>query len=175
MNKAIFLDRDGVINRKGSSYYVFREEEFFFNKGVIEALKYFISEGFMLIIITNQGGISKGIFTESHLAKLHNYMLCHLRIFDVEITDIFYCPHHPDIKSCECRKPGTLLFENAIKKYNINPLESYMIGDSEIDIKAAEKMKIKALLIPTNGNIMDLIVNTGKIAVKQEKAKTRPT
>jgi D-glycero-D-manno-heptose 1,7-bisphosphate phosphatase len=175
MNKAIFLDRDGVINRKGSSYYVFREEEFFFNKGVIEALKYFSSERFMLIVITNQGGIARGIFTESHLAKLHNYMICYLRTFAIEITDIFYCPHHPDINSCECRKPGTLLFENAIKKYNINPVESYMIGDSDIDIRSAEKMNIKGILIPTNGNMMDLIVRTGKIVCKQEKAKTRPT
>ena len=70
MNKAVFLDRDGVINRKGSSYYIFREEEFFFNKGVFEALKYFISKDFLLIVITNQGGISKKIFTAAQLKTL---------------------------------------------------------------------------------------------------------
>jgi D-glycero-D-manno-heptose 1,7-bisphosphate phosphatase len=162
MNKAVFLDRDGVINRKGSGYYVFREEEFFLNKGVTDALKYFISKGYLLIIITNQGGIAKGIYTTTHLEKLHNYMIQKLKAFDIVLTDIYYCPHHPDVSQCLCRKPGTLLFEQAIAKYKIDPKGSFMIGDSQIDIQAAEKMKIKGILIPTNGNMMD-IIESGKI------------
>ena len=162
MNKAIFLDRDGVINRKGSSYYVFREEEFLLNRGVADSLKYFISKGYLLIIITNQGGIARGIFTLSHLEKLHTYMIQQLKTLNIELTDIYFCPHHPDISQCKCRKPGTLLFERAIAKYNIDPELSFMIGDSEIDIQAAEKMKIKGILIPTNGNMMD-VIESGKI------------
>jgi D-glycero-D-manno-heptose 1,7-bisphosphate phosphatase len=162
MNKAVFLDRDGVINRKGSSYYVFREEEFFLNKGVTDALSYFISKGYLLIIITNQGGIARGIYTATHLEKLHNYMIQKLRASGIEITDIYYCPHHPDISQCLCRKPGTLLFEQAIAKYNIDPKASFMIGDSQIDLQSAEKMRIKGILIPTNGNLMD-IIDAGKI------------
>ena len=163
MNKAIFLDRDGVINRKGSSYYIYREEEFLFNSGVIESLKYFISKGFILIVVTNQGGIAKGNFTEAHLKKLHNYMINQLKTYNIELADIYYCPHHPDVDTCRCRKPGTLLFERAIKKHKIDPKSSFMIGDSNSDMIAAEKMGIKGILIPTNGNIMDLIVSTGKI------------
>jgi D-glycero-D-manno-heptose 1,7-bisphosphate phosphatase len=162
MNKAIFLDRDGVINRKGSSYYIFREEEFLLNRGVADSLKYFISQGYLLIVITNQGGIARGIFTLSHLEKLHNYMIQQLKTFNIELTDIYFCPHHPDISPCQCRKPGTLLFERAIAKYDIDPESSFMIGDSEIDIQAAEKLKIKGILIPTNGNMMSLI-ESGKI------------
>jgi D-glycero-D-manno-heptose 1,7-bisphosphate phosphatase len=162
MNKAVFLDRDGVINRKGSGYYVFREEEFFLNKGVSDALKYFISKGYLLIIITNQGGIAKGIYTTTHLEKLHNYMIQKLKAFDIVLTDIYYCPHHPDVSQCLCRKPGTLLFEQAIAKYKIDPKGSFMIGDSQIDIQAADKMKIKGILLPTNGNMMD-IIEAGKI------------
>ena len=162
MNKAVFLDRDGVINRKGSGYYVFREEEFFLNKGVTDALKYFISKGYLLIIITNQGGIAKGIYTTTHLEKLHNYMIQKLKAFDIVLTDIYYCPHHPDVSQCLCRKPGTLLFEQAIAKYKIDPKGSFMIGDSQIDIQAADKMKIKGILLPTNGYMMD-IIEAGKI------------
>jgi D-glycero-D-manno-heptose 1,7-bisphosphate phosphatase len=163
MNKAVFLDRDGVINRKGSSYYVFREEEFNINRGVTDALKYFLSKGYLLIIVTNQGGIARGIFTETHLEKLHSFMIRQLKAFNIEIASIYYCPHHPDISKCLCRKPGSLMFEQAIKKHSINAKRSYMIGDSDIDIIAAEKAGIKGILIPTNGNMMELVVNAGKI------------
>ena len=163
MNKAVFLDRDGVINRKGSSYYVFREEEFLFNKGVTDALKYFLSKGYLLIIITNQGGIARGIFTISHLDKLNNFMIRQFKGFDIDIADIYYCPHHPKVSECLCRKPGTLLFEQAIAKHDIDPKVSFVIGDSDIDIQAANKMGIKGILIPTNGNMMELVVRAGKI------------
>jgi D-glycero-D-manno-heptose 1,7-bisphosphate phosphatase len=162
MNKAIFLDRDGVINRKGSAYYIFRKEEFFLNTGVTEALKYFISKGYLLIIITNQGGIARGIFTVSHLEKLHRYMDQLLKTFGIVLTDIYYCPHHPSVSPCLCRKPGTLLLEQAIARYDIDPGASFMIGDSESDSQAAEKMNIKSILIPTNGNMMS-IIESGQI------------
>lgn len=163
MNKAVFLDRDGVINRKGSSYYVFREEEFLFNKGVAEALNYFNSKGYKLIIITNQGGIAKGIFNVAQLEKLHTFMVEKLEASKVKITDIFYCPHHPDISKCSCRKPGTLLLEKAIKKHKIDPRSSFMIGDSDVDICAAEKLGIKGIKLPLNGNMMTEIVVAGII------------
>ncbi|MGD0581732.1 MAG: HAD family hydrolase [Bacteroidales bacterium] len=163
MKKAIFLDRDGVINRKGRSYYIFREEEFIFNKGVTEALNYFISKGYLLIIITNQGGIAKGIFNVAQLEKLHRFMLKKLEDSNITITEIFYCPHHPDISDCKCRKPGSLMFEKAIRKYNIDPRSSFMIGDSDIDIIAAEKAGIRGIKLPVNGNIMTEIVAPGKI------------
>ncbi len=162
MNKAIFLDRDGVINRKGSSYYIFREEEFILNEGVRESLKYFISKGYLLIVITNQGGIARGIYTVAQMENVHSYMNQLLLSSDIMLTDIFYCPHHPAVSECLCRKPGTLLFEQAIARYNIDTNLSFMIGDSETDMQAAEKMRIKGILIPTNGDMME-IVRSGKI------------
>lgn len=163
MNKAVFLDRDGVINRKGSSYYIYREDDLEINNGVHETLKYFISRGFKLIVITNQGGISKGLFTSSDLEKLHDRLRDELREQRIELTDIYYCPHHPDNEECRCRKPGTLLFEQAIEKYGIDPAQSFMIGDSDTDIEAAEKLGIKGILIPTNSNMMETVVGTGRI------------
>jgi D-glycero-D-manno-heptose 1,7-bisphosphate phosphatase len=163
MNKAVFLDRDGVINRKGGSYYIFREEEFFFNDGVTEALRYFTAKGYLIIVITNQGGIAKGVFTVPQLEKLHNFMTERLEDEGIKITGIYYCPHHPDISKCECRKPGSLMFEKAIARHGIGPESSFMIGDSEIDIEASEKAGIKGILIPVNANMMDLIVKPGVI------------
>jgi len=163
MNKAIFLDRDGVINRKGKSYYIFREEEFTFNKGVTEALRYFSDKGYLLIVITNQGGIAKGIYNTAQLEKLHRFMKDKFEKANVYLTDIFYCPHHPDISACECRKPGSLLFEKAIKKHRIDVKRSFMIGDSEIDIIAAQKVGIKAIRIAVNGNILTEVIEAGKI------------
>ena len=162
-NKAVFLDRDGVINEKGQSYYIHREEEFIFNKGVTEALRHFTERGYLLIIITNQGGIAKGVFTVEQLDKLHRFMLSSLESSGIKITGIFYCPHHPDVEPCKCRKPGTLLFEKAIEKYDIDPAASVMIGDSETDIIPAEKLGIKGILIPANGNMIEEVVKTGKV------------
>jgi D-glycero-D-manno-heptose 1,7-bisphosphate phosphatase len=157
MNKAVFLDRDGVINKKGRTYYVFDEADFVLNEGVHEALSYFQSKGYLLIVITNQGGIAKGVYSEEQLEKVHKTMKIDLLKSGIKITDIFYCPHHPDVSPCLCRKPGILLFQQAIEKYDIDPASSFMIGDSEIDIQAAEKMRIKGILIPTNGNMMNVI------------------
>jgi len=161
--KAIFLDRDGVINRKGSSYYIFREEEFLFNKGVFEALSYFASKGYLLIVITNQGGIAKGVYNPAQLEKLHAYMREKLSEANIYLTDIFYCPHHPDVSACECRKPGSLLFEKAIKKYQVDTKNSWMIGDSEVDIEAAKKAGIAGIRLTTNGNMMTEVISAGKI------------
>jgi D-glycero-D-manno-heptose 1,7-bisphosphate phosphatase len=164
MNKAIFLDRDGVINKKGSSYYIYRIKDFILNEGVTDALKYFLSIDYLLIIITNQGGISKKLFSVEQLEKLHVFMKNQLEKEGVKITDIFYCPHHPDNETCFCRKPGTLLFERAISKYNIDPDKSYMIGDSDIDIQAAEKVGVKGILIPVNGNISEILIRNGNFS-----------
>lgn len=163
MKRAIFLDRDGVINRKGGPYYIYLKEDFVLNEGVTEALKYFMHKGFLLIIITNQGGIAKGVYTEEQMHEVHNFMKKLLKKDGIEIAGIYYCPHHPDVSPCECRKPGTLLLEKAIKDFNIDTASSWMIGDSEIDIQAAEKMGIKGILIPENGNMMELIVKPGLI------------
>jgi D-glycero-D-manno-heptose 1,7-bisphosphate phosphatase len=156
MNKAIFLDRDGVINRKGGTYYVYRIEDFEFNEGVIEALRLFRSMGYLLFVITNQGGISKKVFTEEQMNTVHEFMQEQLILSNAELTKVYYCPHHSDNESCECRKPGSLLFENAIKEYNIDRSISFMIGDSESDMIAASGAGIKGIKIPVNSSMLPL-------------------
>jgi D-glycero-D-manno-heptose 1,7-bisphosphate phosphatase len=159
MNKAIFLDRDGVINKKGKSYYIYRIEDFEFNPGVIEALNIFRAKGYLLIVITNQGGIAKKVFTVNQLNNLHEFMENELDSKNAGLTHIYYCPHHSDIEVCQCRKPGTLLFETAIKEFDIDPELSFMIGDSDIDILAATKVGIRGIKVTANINMMSLFDN----------------
>jgi len=155
MNRAVFLDRDGVINKKGGSYYIFRKEEFIFNNGLFEALRYLSSRGYLLIVITNQGGISKGIYTTQQTEVVHNHMRSILRKEGIELSAVYYCPHHPDKETCSCRKPGSLMFERAISEFNIDRRSSFMIGDSEIDIEAASKVGISGIKVETNSNLLE--------------------
>ncbi len=150
MNKAIFLDRDGVINDPKDYYYVKNIDEFHLNKHIINSLKEYLSAGYILIIITNQGGIAKGLYSESQLNEIHKYLNNILLENEIKITEIYYCPHHETKSKCLCRKPNSLLLEKAMARFNINKSKSVFIGDSERDILAGEKINLKSILIKKN-------------------------
>ena len=95
MNKAIFLDRDGIINEEIGDY-VKRFEDFKLLPHLAETLKNYQSQGFLIIVITNQGGLAKGLYNLSELNKMHQYFLNEMEKAGVTITEIYYCPHHPD-------------------------------------------------------------------------------
>lgn len=143
-NKAIFLDRDGTINYDYG--YVYKPSDLKIIDGVIEALKKLQSKGYLLIIITNQSGIAKGLFTEEEYYIFTKKLKDELLENGIKIDDIFYCPHD-DSDNCECRKPKTKLFEMAIKKYNIELNNSFAIGDKERDLSICDKTNIKGILI----------------------------
>ncbi len=153
MNKAVFLDRDGVIN-DGTLYYTFKIEDFKLNEGVLDGLKILQKADYKLIIITNQGGVAKGIYSIDDVENIHQYMNQLLTNNGINIDAVYYCPHHSDISKCDCRKPGSLLFEKAIEKFDIDRSLSYMIGDSQRDIEAAQKADIKGIKINKNENIL---------------------
>ena len=152
MTKALFLDRDGVINRERGEY-TFRIKDFYIHPWIPEILKKFQDAGFLLIVITNQSGINKRLYSHEDVAIVHAYLKKTLFHKQISLHDIFYCPHHPTKTKCYCRKPGTLLFEKAIAKYNIDPDVSLMIGDSERDIEAAQNAGISGIQIQPNENI----------------------
>ncbi len=160
LNKAIFLDRDGVINDNSIAYYIHHLEDFKLNDGVLETLRCFLNKGYLLIVITNQGGIAKKQYTILNVNELHTYFKNILEENGIYLSAIYYCPHHPEISKCLCRKPGTLLFEKAIANFGIDPLKSYMIGDSEHDIIAAEKLNIKGIKVKSNANLFEEIKKT---------------
>ncbi|CAN5300370.1 N/A [soil metagenome] len=141
--KAIFLDRDGVLN-KDPGRYTYIVEEFELLDVVPEALKALKKNGYLLIVITNQAGISKGLY------NIEQMKLCHQKLHSLTgsiIDAIYFSPYHPDQTSSLCRKPGSLMFEKAIAKFNIDPSASWMIGDKGRDLVPAKKLSIKTILI----------------------------
>jgi D-glycero-D-manno-heptose 1,7-bisphosphate phosphatase len=151
MNKAIFLDRDGVINKELGDY-VKKLSDFEVLPHVVEGLKLFQENGFLLIVVTNQGGISKKEYTLSEMHDMHVYLNQCLAKAGIELTHIYYCPHHPNQSNCLCRKPESLLVEKAIAKYHIDPATSYFIGDKQRDIDCGMGAGVKGFLIEPNQN-----------------------
>lgn len=163
MNKAVFLDRDGVINFDPGDY-TYNINEFKLNDGIIDNLKKLSDEGYLLIIITNQGGISKGLYSHANVEEIHSYLSDELKKVDVKLSEIYYCPHHSINEECICRKPNSLMIEKSLARFNIDPKQSYMIGDKMRDVECAEKAGVKGIKVDLNINIketVNFIINNG--------------
>jgi len=152
-NRAVFFDRDGVINCERGEY-TYRTEDFIVNKGVIELMQKLQEWGFLIFIVSNQGGVAKNIYTKSDVDILHRLFETKAAEMNVKIDDFYYCPHHPYTSKCLCRKPESLLFEKIIALYNISPKSSYMIGDSDRDVEAAQKVGIRGIKVRSNENLL---------------------
>ena len=145
---AIFLDRDGVINKEVN--YLSNPNDFEFIDGSIKALQILKKKGYLLIVITNQAGIARRYFTEITLHKIHEKMMKTLNKNKIFLDDIFYCPHHPEFTgACNCRKPSPGMIMQAMKKYNIDMENSYMIGDTLNDINTGKNAHCKTVLVLT--------------------------
>ena len=145
--KCAFLDRDGVINEdKG---YISKISDFKIYPGVGKAISLLNKKNYLVIIITNQSGIGRGLIKIKELKNIHNYLRKKIKKYGGKIDDIFYCPFHPEFgkgkykKKSNDRKPGDGMIKKAIKKWKINTKTSFMIGDKISDKQAAKKAKIK--------------------------------
>jgi len=152
MQKVIFLDRDGVVNKEIG--YLHKIKDFKFIDGVIDALIRIQNKGFKIIIITNQSGIGRGLYTIEDFHELNNWMINYLKSKKINILEVFFCPHLPE-DNCKCRKPKPGLFKDAIRKFNINVNSSYSIGDKETDIIAAKSAGIKTTILVRSGHKID--------------------
>ncbi len=155
LKPALFLDRDGVINKKRNDY-VKDVEEFEFLPHVFEAIKHMKDLGFLIIVITNQSVVNRNIISEKKLKEIHDYMVNTLNKNSCKITKIYYCPHHPN-EHCKCRKPNVGMIQQALNDFSIDLSKSILIGDSVTDIETAKKMKIKSILIKPNEFLIDVI------------------
>ena len=150
MKKAIFLDRDGVINKDVG--YVHKLEEFQFIEGIFEFCRFMLSRDYLLIVITNQAGIARGFYSEDDFLKLNDWMLGEFLKNDVIITKVYYCPHHPEfgVGKYKCdsldRKPKPGMLLQAHKDFNVNMSQSILIGDKDSDIEAGFNAGVGTLI-----------------------------
>ena len=143
MNKCIFLDRDGVLN-KDNPNYTYRVEEFIILDGVIESLRNLKHHGYRLIVVTNQSGIAQGIYTEAQMHACHHYF----QQQSGQLIDHFYfCPYHPSVTASLSRKPGTLMFEKGIARFQADVKNSWMIGDRGRDILPARQLGLNTIQV----------------------------
>ncbi len=135
MQKALFLDRDGVVNVEKE--YLYKIEDFEFIEGIFDLCRHYQSLGYLIFIVTNQSGIARKYYSEEDFSTLTQWMIDAFKKEGVTITKVYHCPHHPKISgACSCRKPEPGMLLQAAKEYNLDLSQSIMIGDKERDVEA---------------------------------------
>lgn len=163
---AIFLDRDGTINIEKN--YLHQTQDWEWIPGAIEAIKLFNKKGFFVVVVTNQAGIARGLYTTKEIDILHSYVSSQLRSYGAKIDKFYYCPHHPNYdekERCNCRKPSPGMLLEATKDLNIDLNNSWIVGDKISDIAAGKNFNLKSILVLTgHGNKeKDLLVQEDQI------------
>lgn len=140
-NKALFLDRDGVINIEKN--YTFRKDDFDFIPEIFELCRKYQKKGFLIFVITNQAGIARGYYTHEDFGILTSWMINEFKKNNIDISKVYYCPHHPDFTGiCQCRKPNPQMIFEAEKEYDLDLGESILIGDKLSDIECGKNAGI---------------------------------
>ncbi|HEV7347473.1 HAD family hydrolase [Telluribacter sp.] len=148
-NKCVFLDRDGVLNEEIGDY-MHRLEDLVFPVGMAEGLQLLKEAGYLLIVVTNQAGIAKGMYGHEAVHAIHQ---CMQEECGNLLDAIYFAPHHPAHSSRSLsRKPESLMLEKAIAKYTIDPSQSWMIGDRARDMEAGKKAGVRTIHILTEGD-----------------------
>lgn len=161
--KAIFLDRDGTINKKNG--LIFQEKQFELETGVVEAIRLINKSRFLAIVITNQPVVARGLCDIDDVENIHNKLKTLLGQQGVYLDDIKFCPHHPDKGypeenvaykiNCNCRKPGIALLEECVRQYHIDLAESWFIGDATVDVRTGKNAGVKTILLQTGDAGLD--------------------
>jgi D-glycero-D-manno-heptose 1,7-bisphosphate phosphatase len=142
LRPAVFVDRDGVVNLPPPQLYVTKWEEFHFSNGIIDALSLIKSRGYLLILITNQQGVGKGIMSQTTLDQIHAQMQAELRLYNAEFDAIYACTCLASNPSCTCRKPSPEMVLKAAQTHRVDLKRSWMIGDYDRDIEMAQSAGI---------------------------------
>jgi D-glycero-D-manno-heptose 1,7-bisphosphate phosphatase len=159
LNKAVFLDRDGVINKDNG--YVHTVDDFEYIDGVFEACLALKQMGYLLIVVTNQSGIARGMYSEDDFHHLTEWMDWNFADKGVELDGIYYCPHHPQKglgvykQDCDCRKPKPGMMLDAAEFLKIDMSQSVMVGDKADDMRAAKAAGINTAILVRSGKVVD--------------------
>jgi D-glycero-D-manno-heptose 1,7-bisphosphate phosphatase len=151
--QAVFIDRDGTLNEDIG--YVSTPDELVLYPWAAAAVRRINESGLLAVVITNQSGIARGMYTEKTLDAIHSRMIHELAREGARIDAVYYCPHHPDVGDaqyridCECRKPRTGMLDKASREHRIDLAGSYVIGDKASDIKLAENAGARGALVLT--------------------------
>ena len=167
-SKAIFLDRDGVINQENG--YIKNWQQFHLLPRVIEALQLIYQSEYLAIVISNQSGIAKGLYAYDDVIQIHEQLNNHLSQHNAQIDAFYFCPHHPKGINeygtvCACRKPKNGMILEAAKDFNIDLKSSYFIGDSERDILAGKNSGCTTYQVKT-GHPIDIANNSSDFIVE---------
>ncbi len=150
---AVFIDRDGTINEQMG--YINHLSRFRILPGVPEAIKLLNENNYLVIVVTNQSGIARGYFSLELLEEIHTHMKDYLKKQGAKIDAVFFCPHYPGSGNneyaieCDCRKPHTGMLREALDKFDIDVMQSYMIGDHYTDLEFANNGNIKSIMVKT--------------------------
>jgi len=170
MQKALFLDRDGVINKEKD--YLYKIEDFEFIDGVFDSCRYFQEQGYIIIIITNQSGIAREYYSDEDFNTLTHWMIEQFAKGGIKITKLYYCPHHPNISGeCDCRKPHSGMILKAQEEWNIDLSKSILVGDKRSDIEAGQNAGIKHCYLVATGQDISKIDYDFKIDNLRELIK----
>jgi D-glycero-D-manno-heptose 1,7-bisphosphate phosphatase len=156
MRKALFLDRDGVLNHDPGDY-TYSLNDFVILPTVMEALQLAVSKGFELVVVTNQAGISRGLYSKDEVDRIHDFFQSECKKNNVEILEFFYSVHHPDICNSLSRKPAGLWVERACAKYKFNKDASVMIGDRDRDVLCANAAGVRGIQMKQNGDLLEYV------------------
>ncbi len=153
MQKALFLDRDGVVNIEKK--YLYKIDDFEFVDGIFDLCRYYRDLGYLIFIVTNQSGIARGYYSVEDFNIVTDWMLQQFTIEDIKIEKVYYCPHYPDISGeCSCRKPKPGMLLKAAQEFDLDMKNSIIIGDKERDIEAGLNAGLKeSYLLDMNKNI----------------------
>lgn len=158
--KALFLDRDGIINVDHG--YVYKIEDFEFVKGIFDLVRIFSNRGYLIFVVTNQSGIGRGYYSEEDFQKLTAWMKDEFKKNGIEISQVCHCPHSPDA-GCSCRKPETGMIEEVLKTYSIDLPVSWMIGDKQSDMDLAKNAGLGHAIYIGHDKIQNSSYNFGSI------------
>lgn len=167
-NRAVFLDRDGVINQD-PPHYAHRIDQLRLIDGSGSAIKRLNDQGFKVIVITNQSGIGRGYYTAEDMKKFNNAMIELLLETGASVDEIYYCPHHPEAKVekyrviCNCRKPKPGMLKEGGKKFNVDFSLSYLVGDKWSDIEAGRAAGCKTILVKTGHGLHEYMEKKGPV------------